>query len=270
MFEFKIAFKYLLLKKRRLSSSLISLLSIFIISLVVWLVLVFLSVTNGIEKNWLNKLTSLNAPIRISPTEAYYSSYYYLIDSVSENSGYTSKNIKEKLLAKISDPYNPNSDMELPYIFPKPFYKDGKFIDPVKKIFKILNTNKKKYPDLAFQDYEISAALMRLTLHRENKDLFTHFKNEKISFLTQMTYLYSLTENNPNLISLLFPQSKEDLNHFLSKIDRYYDDVQKDLPERGKYLEKAIFQEKIKAREYGVSTFGVNRTGNGCTSSIFG
>ena len=96
MFEFKIAFKYLLFKKRRLSSSLISLLSILVISIVVWLVLVFLSVTNGIEKNWLNKLTSLNAPIRITPTDKYYSSYYYLVDSVSSKSNYSTKNIVDK------------------------------------------------------------------------------------------------------------------------------------------------------------------------------
>ncbi|MFA6502352.1 MAG: ABC transporter permease, partial [Parachlamydiales bacterium] len=95
MFEIKIAFKYLLFKKRRLSSSLISLLSVLIISIVVWLILVFLSVTNGIEKNWIDKLTSLNAPIRIAPTEQYYSSYYYLIDSISAESNYTYKTIKE-------------------------------------------------------------------------------------------------------------------------------------------------------------------------------
>ena len=60
--------------------------SVFVISLVVWLVLVFLSITSGIEKNWLSKLTSLHAPIRISPTEEYYQSYYYNIDSISSKS----------------------------------------------------------------------------------------------------------------------------------------------------------------------------------------
>ena len=57
--------------------------SVLVISLVVWLVLVFLSVTAGIERNWLQKLTALHAPIRLSPTEEYYGSYFYQIDAVS-------------------------------------------------------------------------------------------------------------------------------------------------------------------------------------------
>ena len=76
MYEFFLAFKYLIPKKRSLSTALISIMSIFVISLIVWLVLVFLSVTSAIEKNWLKKLTSLNAPIRITPKDEYYMSYY--------------------------------------------------------------------------------------------------------------------------------------------------------------------------------------------------
>ncbi|HAB98569.1 MAG TPA: hypothetical protein DCE71_01950 [Parachlamydiales bacterium] len=70
MFEWQIALKYLIPKRKSLSTALISMMSVFVISLVVWLVLVFLSVTKGIEQNWLNKLTSLYAPLRISPTDA--------------------------------------------------------------------------------------------------------------------------------------------------------------------------------------------------------
>jgi len=247
MFEFKIAFKYLLFKKRRLSSSLISLLSIFVISIVVWLVLVFLSVTNGIEKNWLNKLTSLNAPIRIAPTEKYYSSYYYLIDSVSSNSNYSTKNIKEKLQSPISDPYDQESDMELSYSFPKPIYiKNNKFLDPIKSLYSILENQKKKNLNISFQDYEISVALMRLTLNRTNKNLFTEFKDEKVSFLTQMSYLFSLTENNPNLKSLILNPSVNDLNHLLYQIDKSFDSLQKDIPSYPKKIDEKLFQKRLK------------------------
>src|SRR3989304_8262728 len=103
MFELKIALKYLLLNKKRVSSSIITWISIFVISIVVWLILVFLSVTNGIEKNWISKLTSLNAPTRITPTSDYYSSYYYLADTISSNSDYSTKTIKEKYLSEKSD-----------------------------------------------------------------------------------------------------------------------------------------------------------------------
>nr|NGX32119.1 hypothetical protein [Candidatus Anoxychlamydiales bacterium] len=185
MFEFKIAFNYLLFKKRRLSASLISLLSILVISLVVWVVLVFLSVTNGIEKNWLKKLTSLNAPIRIAPTDEYYSSYYYMIDSFSSKSDYLAKNISEKLNSKLSDPYDDQIDGELARSFPKPIIENGKLLDPIKKLDKILEGEKNSSnADISYQDYELSAAQLRLTLNRTKKDLFTEFKDERVNFLT--------------------------------------------------------------------------------------
>jgi len=245
MFEFKIAFKYLLFKKRRFSSSLISLLSILVISLVVWLVLVFLSVTNGIEKNWLSKLTALNAPIRIAPNDEYYSSYYYLVDSLSSNSNYSTKTIKEKLESDISDPYDSEMDMELPSSFPKPLYTNNTFIDPIKGLYTILQDQQTKNFDISFQDYEISAALMRLTLNRVKKDLFTEFKDEKVSFLTQMSYLLSLTENNPNLKSLILNPSNNDLNHLLYQMDKSYDNIQKDVPNYPKKIEKSFFQKRL-------------------------
>src|ERR1700691_5598023 len=96
MFEFSVAKKYLIPKKKQLSVSLIALMSVGVISLVVWLVLVFLSVTQGIEKSWLEKLTTLNAPLRITPTHSYFSSYYYNVDSISQRSSYTHKTIGEK------------------------------------------------------------------------------------------------------------------------------------------------------------------------------
>ena len=117
MFELKIALKYLLPKRKALSTSLISLMSVFVISLVVWLVLVFLSVTSGIEKNWLSKLTSLNAPLRISPTDHYYSSYYYQIDSLSSSSSFSYQTIREKAYSENTDPYSPEEDMQLPHFY---------------------------------------------------------------------------------------------------------------------------------------------------------
>jgi len=246
MFEFKIAFKYLLFRKKRLSSSIISLLSVLIISIVVWLILVFLSVTNGIEKNWLNKLTALNAPIRISLSDEYYSSYYYLIDNLSSNSNYSPKTIKEKINTEISDPYDINMDMELPHNFPKPIYQNGIFTDPLKKLYAILEKEKKHTSNFNYQDYELSAALMRLSLNRTKKDLFTEFKEEKINFLTQMTYLISLTENNPNLKSLLVAPSAQDINHLISQMNKSYDNVQKDIPSYPKTVAPALLKTKLK------------------------
>ncbi len=244
MFEFKIALKYLLFKKRRLSASLISFLSILVISLVVWLVLVFLSVTNGIEKNWLKKLTSLNAPIRIAPNDFYYSSYYYLIDSFSSKSNYAPKNILEKLHSDVSDPYDNEIDIELSKDFPKPILENGKLLDPVKKLYKILKKIKKTDLDISYQDYELSAAQMRLTLNRTKKNPFTEFKDEKVNFLTQMSYLLSMTEKNPNLIDLIEQPNSSDLNHFLAQMDKSFDLAQKDIPNFFTFVDKNTFQKR--------------------------
>lgn len=207
MFELSIALKYLIPRRKQLSVSLIALLSVTVISLVVWLVLVFLSVTEGIERGWLHKLTTLNAPLRITPTPQYYSSYYYQVDSISAAAQYTYKNIAEKAQASYSDPYDPNEDGELPIHFPAPDHKD-----PVKELLAILDGLKLKHNDLTFQDFEISGALMRLQLLRPASGLRNE---ENQGYLTQVSYLASIPNKCPDLSSLLIPPSEKDLNHLL-------------------------------------------------------
>ncbi len=199
MFELSVAKKYLIPRKKQLSVSLIAVMSVTVISLVVWLILVFLSVTDGIERNWLQKLTALNAPLRITPTEKYYTSYYYQIDALSLASEYAHKTIGEKLHAPLTDPYSPEEDAELPLYWPPSDHKD-----PVKEIFRILADLKHKQSDLAFQDYELSGALMRLEFIRPPL-------NEP-SFLTQISYLASFSDQSPYLRSLLL-ESIDSLPH---------------------------------------------------------
>lgn len=173
--------------------------SVLVISLVIWLVLIFLSVTAGIEKNWHRKLTSLYAPLRISPTEHYYSSYYYLVDSIASASNYSLKTIGEKKLAPVTDPYSKEVDAEIPLFWAKP---EKPLSDPVKTAYEILERLKKKEPGLFFQDYEISGALLRLNIHKP--------ASSGVATLSQMSYLISLTEENPNLSSLIIePASHE-------------------------------------------------------------
>jgi lipoprotein-releasing system permease protein len=213
MFELSVALKYLVPRRKQLSVSLISLLSIAVISLVVWLVLVFLSVTEGIEKTWLNKLTALNAPLRITPTSQYYSSYYYQIDAISGNSQYSLKSIAEKAQAERTDPYNPLEDGELPARFPLPDEnRDHSLKDPVKGLYAALANLKKLHPDLAYQDFEISGALLRLQLLRMSMGVR---KEENQGYLTQVSYLATFPDQCPNLSSLLIPPKEKDLNHLL-------------------------------------------------------
>lgn len=213
MFELATALKYLIPRKKQLSVSLISLMSVVVISLVVWLLLVFLSVTEGIEKGWLHKLTSLNAPIRITPTPAYFSSYYYRVDEVSGLSGYRSKTLGQKLTAPISDPYLPEEDGELPLGFCSPdLDREGRLKDPVKLLFSILSKIKEKTPDLAFQNFELSGALMRLQLLRPS--LSSPLENEQ-SYLTQVSYLTTIPDKSPQFSSLISPPSPSEVNHLL-------------------------------------------------------
>lgn len=207
MFELIVALRYLLPKKKSLSTALISLLSIVVISLVVWLVLVFLSVTSGIERSWLQKLTSLHSPLRLSPTEHYYQSYYYQADSLSAASGYTLKTIGEKAGAPASDPYSDLTDAQAPAHWPLPDrHPDGKLRDPVKETMALLNNLKCSY-----QDYEISGALLRLSISRPSANAGAG------ATLSQMSYLLSFMEMNPRFASLIVPPSVEDLDSMLKK-----------------------------------------------------
>jgi lipoprotein-releasing system permease protein len=209
LFELSVALKYLIPKKKQLSVSLIALMSVTVISLVVWLLLVFLSITEGMEKNWLKKLTSLNAPIRITPQEAYFSSYYYQVDSISAASGYAHKSIAEKASSKISNPYDASGDVETPLFWPSPDrLPDGSLKDPVKIAYQTLQ----KTPGVSFQDYEIGGTLFKLQMRRPESGLITARGGESLNVLTQASYLATLSDQNPNLSTLLSPPSAQDIN----------------------------------------------------------
>jgi lipoprotein-releasing system permease protein len=209
MFELSIIRKYLIPDRKNLSVTLISLMSIGVIALVVWLVLVFLSVTTGIEQLWLNKLTALNAPIQIKPTQHYYQSFYYRVDSISRSSHYQSKTISEKANSLLSNPHSIEEDGEIPSYWPAPDLKDKKLKDPVKELFNCLQSLQHVDATLNFQDYEMSGALLRLNLKRP-----TSFQEEQASsFLTQVSYLSSFPENNPHLSTLILPPTKKDIDN---------------------------------------------------------
>lgn len=216
MFELSVAKKYLIPQKKQLSSALITVMSVAVISLVVWLVLVFLSVTDGMERSWLQKLTSLNAPLRITPTEAYYSSYYYQVDSLSQKSNFSYKTLGEKQRSLETDPYSPEEDSEPPPYWSKPDLDgQGNLRDPVKKAYAILGKLQEKHQenhkDIAFQDFELSGALLRLHLSRG--------KQENPSFLTQVSYLATFSDQNPFLKSLILPPTPKDIFHLSRTIE---------------------------------------------------
>ena len=211
MFELSFIKKYLTPKRKQLSVSLIALLSVAVITLVVWLVVVFLSVTEGIERTWLQKLTSLNAPVRLKPTTEYFNSYYHNVDKYSLASDYMSKTLGQKAQALLSDPYDPEIDEELPKNIASPDTNELKELrDPVKGAFAALEELQPRFQNFSYQDVQMSGALLRLDLIRGDLSGM-----EMKSQLTHVSYLASFPGKNPSLSDLLVPPSVDDLNHLL-------------------------------------------------------
>ncbi|ANH79002.1 ABC transporter permease [Candidatus Chlamydia sanziniae] len=177
--EFSIALKYLVPRKGGVSSAFISLFSIGIISLVVWLSLVFISVIHGLEQRWLHDLSQLHSPITMVPSEAYYNSYYYQVDKHSESSNYTTKTLGEKLSSLQEDPYDSEVDYQLPEVFPcRDCNNAGVLKDPVKIAVKSLQPylNEKKAQLLEFEE---GIGYLQLdptsNLHKPQSRTLSHF-----------------------------------------------------------------------------------------------
>ncbi len=206
-FELTVALKYLVPRWRQLSVSIISLVSVLVISLVVWLVVLFLSVTDGIEKKWIEQLVALNAPVRMAPTDAYYHSYYYQIDDVSLDSNYASKTIGEKLLTIQSDPYDSTIDVELPFDFPAPVKSgDGSLKDIVKEGWEAISQLPQR--GVRPQEYEVSFGNLHLSLLRGGHQ----------TFLTQVSYIASHDPENGRLKEMIIPPSAKDFNNLLDTL----------------------------------------------------
>ncbi len=183
--------------------------SILVIALVVWLILVFFSVTRGLEKNWINQLIALTAPVRVTPTEAYFDSYYHLIDGFSEESNFAAKSLREKLHAPKTDPYDSRYDQILPSRFPAPLRAvDGSVVDLTKEAMASIQAQ----PDVQTTDFEMTYSNLRLRMIRR-----TGAEGRlQQSFVNQATYLNSFAEENPRLQDAMMPFGVDDLSNLLS------------------------------------------------------
>lgn len=240
MFELSVACKYLRPRWRQLSVSIISLISILVIALVVWLIVVFFSVTYGLEKRWIDKLIALTAPVRLTPTEAYYKSYYYQIDSLSEKSNYNLKTIGEKSRSDLSDPYDPDSDVEIPSHWPKPdLESDGSLKDPVKKAFAILEN----IPGLKAHTYEASASNLRLRMLRFPKDAASPLTQ---SLLSQAVYLGSFDNENSGILKALKPITPQDIDNLLHSLSISSENTQEDQPSSADLVNQQALSQRLK------------------------
>ncbi len=248
MFEISVACKYLLPRRRQLSVSIISLVSTLVISLVVWLIVVFFSVTEGLEKNWIHKLTALTAPVRITPTEAYYNSYYYQIDSISNASDYSHKTIREKREASVSDPYDPNYDEEIPPYWPAPDrHSDGSLKDLVKLSYAALDALH-GVSGLKAQDFELTMSHIHLRLLREAAIPYLPYirGGSTQSILSYPAYLGNFEPHNSHLNHTLLPVSTQDINNLLNLMGIKEDFAQDEMSTEKTFFTPDILQKRLR------------------------
>ncbi len=230
MFEWSVALRYLIPRRRQLSASIIGIISLVVVSIVVWLILVFFSITTGLEHIWTHKLITLTAPIRVTPTDEYYRSYYHLIDTVSSASGYANKTIGEKAAAPWADPYDPEVDMEPPSYWPAPdLNDDGTQKDLVKEAYRAVED----VPGLEVSDYQYAVAQMKLRLLRSGRQ----------HFLTLACYLSSLDDSG-HLGSIIAPPTAADTNNVFSLLDISTETLREDAP----YYDPLLPADEVKAR----------------------
>ena len=214
MFELSVAIKYLTPRWRQLSVSIISLISILVIALVVWLVVVFFSVTSGLTNSWIDKMIALTAPVRITPTEEYYNSYYYNVDSISGNSSYQLQSLREKLVQPITDPYNPMEDEEIPSDWPAADRDASqKTKDLVKLVFSSVASLDAKFQKPSASVFEATSAQLRLFIEKNGRSL-----------IEQTLFLGSYDPENTLLNHSVLPITKAGIDNFHRSIFRTNDD----------------------------------------------
>jgi lipoprotein-releasing system permease protein len=216
-YEFAVAARYLIPRAKQLSVSIISLVSLLVISLVIWLALVFLSVTDGLEKNWIDKLVSISAPIRITPTEKYFKSYYHNIDSISAKSNFRIKSIKEKLQSTITDPYDEDQDSQIPsYFEEKEIDLKGNTRDFVKELNSLLNSIK----GITTDPYEINFGQFKLNALND----FNSASAPSDLFASQMAYFSTFPESSQKFAKTLLPLSGDDAKNLIDNLLDSQDD----------------------------------------------
>ncbi|HEV8052783.1 MAG TPA: ABC transporter permease, partial [Parachlamydiaceae bacterium] len=241
MFELSVAYKYLIPRWRQLSVSIISLVSTLVIALVVWLIVVFFSVKDGLENSWIDKITALTAPIRITPTEKYYHSYYYLADTISSNSNYTAKTIEEKRLSPSTDPYDPYNDEEPPRGWQSPDRdSEGNLKDIVKTAF-LAATSLHGIDGLKATDYETTLANLRLRLLRNIQDM----DRQSQQYLEHASLIGSFDADTPSMAKALMQPNAADFNNLLQMQAISADNIKEESPKTVQTLNHANLVKRL-------------------------
>ena len=214
MFELGLALKYLIPRKKSLSSSFVAGISALVIALVVWLVLVFFSVTRAMEAGWLDKITAFSGSFRIQPKEAYYNSYYYQSDAFARASNYTHKTLSQKLESMQADPLDPEVDEALSSAtLIQDTDSSGKVRDLVKELKSSLDPLKKK-----IQLSEMHVAGGSLKLRCVRPDPKSAFGEKTQCFLSTVPYFYALDSKNSRMGGATLPIRAKDVTTLMHSL----------------------------------------------------
>lgn len=89
--------KYLCPRPSNTGVFLLSLFSTLLIALVLWLGLLFLSLTESMERKWKDQLFRYCSPLKVELTKDYFDSWYYQSDLFSQTAGYQPRPLAEKM-----------------------------------------------------------------------------------------------------------------------------------------------------------------------------
>ena len=172
----------------------------------------------GLEKLWIQRMVALTAPVRVTPTEEYFRSFYYQIDSISDASDYNYKTIDEKLQSPTSNPYQADIDPEIPSYWPQPDVDaNGALKDLSKEVMKSVKsiTN---IPGLVAYDYQMAVSNIRLRLIRPSGSSLLDWRNPNQTFLNQSSYLASFDQRNPQLFQTSIVPEAADIGNLLYQL----------------------------------------------------
>lgn len=205
MLEFFLALKYLRIQKNRLSSGLIAIAATAVIALVVALLLSFFSITRSMERSWLTKITALSAPVRISPTDHYTSSYYYQADSASESSNYLLQTLGQKSRAIRADPTDPDLD-DLSSLTHLARHTDekGQLRHLASELRAIIESK-----NLSKREFSVTGGGMRLRMLRDAGGQLMQ------SFISAVPYFYAIDAAEKKLAPLFTEPTARDYDNLL-------------------------------------------------------
>lgn len=233
MLELHLVAKYLRLSRRSLSSGLIALASTLVIALVVALLLAFFSITRQMESRWLEKITALSAPVRITPTENYRNSYYYNADSAAESSNFTLLSLGEKANQEKADPLNLEID-DLSSIAHLP-----KSLDSKGQLRHLARELKEAIGDIDYREMSVAGGGMRLRLLRDQGAARMQ------SLISAVPYFFGVDATEPKLGELIVEPTSEDFDNLVRSLLSSADPVRIDDPQTDPRAERAQVEKRL-------------------------